>query len=361
MPQLKNLDSPEQSKSPFIAYTRLDPSRNAESQTDEMVLDNKERVRSNGVGEHSEEDLKREELARDIMGKDKSLVDILDQSKMKTTMDLMEGIFPQGEQLLEGAQQRRKAASKQLSPKNTQQRVEDNLASSVSLMSSSSYYSTSAPKAELLIKMKDMQEHMEEQDSEDELDYDLSNKKQELIDSLSKKLHVLREARESLQEDVQDNNVLGEEVEATVQTVCKPNELEKFRMFVGDLDKVVSLLLSLSGRLARVENALNNLEEGMLADEKHTLTEKRKLLIRQHEDAKELKENLDRRERLVYEILDSHLSEERLADYRHFVKMKSALIIEQRKLEDKIKLGEEQLKCLKDSLPLDQRLCTELY
>lgn len=55
--------------------------------------------------------------------------------------------------------------------------MEDNLASSVSLMSSSSYYSTSAPKAELLIKMKDMQEHMEEQDSEDELDYDLSNKK----------------------------------------------------------------------------------------------------------------------------------------------------------------------------------------
>ncbi|KAI2658948.1 Protein Shroom2 [Labeo rohita] len=337
--QLKKLDSPEQSKSPFIAYTRPDPSRNAEHQADELVQDNKERVRSNGVGEHSEEDLKREELARDIMGKDKSLVDILDQSKMMTTMDLMEGIFPQGEQLLEGAQQRRKASSKQTSPKNTQQRVEDNMASSVSLVSSSSYYSTSAPKAELLIKMKDMQEHMEEQDSEDELDYDLSSKKQELIDSLSKKLQVLREARESLQEDMQDNNVLGEEVEATVQTVCKPNEMEKFRMFVGDLDKVVSLLLSLSGRLAR-----------------HTLIEKRKLLIRQHEDAKELKENLDRRERLVYEILASHLSEECLADYRHFVKMKSALIIEQRKLEDKIKLGEEQLKCLKDSLPLDQRL-----
>lgn len=56
-------------------------------------------------------------------------------------------------------------------------RVEDSLSSSASLVSSSSYYSTSAPKAELLIKMKDMQEHMEEQDSEDELDYDLSNKK----------------------------------------------------------------------------------------------------------------------------------------------------------------------------------------
>ncbi|KAK3533058.1 hypothetical protein QTP70_006591 [Hemibagrus guttatus] len=301
----------------------------------------------------SEEDEKREELARDIMGMDKSLVDILDQSKMKTTMDLMEGIYPQGEQLLEGLQQRRKSTSK---PKTTQEKGDDKMTASASLATSSSYYNTSAPKAELLIKMKDMQEQMKEQGSEDELEYDLSGKKQELIDSLSRKLQVLREARESLLEDMQDNNTLGEEVEATVQTICKPNELDKFRMFVGDLDKVVSLLLSLSGRLARVENALNNLEEGFSAEEKHTLTEKRKLLICQHEDAKELKENLDRRERLVYEILASYLSEERLADYQHFVKMKSALIIEQRKLEDRIKLGEEQLKCLKDSLPLEQRL-----
>lgn len=65
-----------------------------------------------------------------------------------------------------------------------------------------------------------------------------------------------------------DNNTLGGEVEATVQAICKPNELEKFRMFVGDLDKVVSLLLSLSGRLARVENALNNLDDSVSAEEK---------------------------------------------------------------------------------------------
>ncbi|KAM9461810.1 protein Shroom2 isoform 2-T2 [Clarias gariepinus] len=302
----------------------------------------------------SEEDEKREELVRDIMGMDKSLVDILDQSKMKTTMDLMEGIYPQGEQLLERLQQRRKSASKQ-SPKPTQKKDDDKIAASASLATSSSYYSTSAPKAELLIKMKDMQEQMKEQVSEDDLEYDLSKKKQELIDSLSRKLRVLREARESLLEDMQDNNTLGGEVEATVQAICKPNELEKFRMFVGDLDKVVSLLLSLSGRLARVENALNNLDDSVSAEEKHTLRGKQKLLIHQHEDAKELKENLDRRERLVYEILASYLSEDCLADYQHFVKMKSALIIEQRKLEDRIKLGEEQLKCLKESRPLEQR------
>lgn len=85
---------------------------------------------------------------------------------------------------------------------------------------------------------------------------------------MSRKLQVLREARASLRDDVRDNNLLGEEVEAAVRSVCRPNELEKFRMFVGDLDKVVSLLLSLSARLARVENALNHLEEETSAEEK---------------------------------------------------------------------------------------------
>lgn len=68
------------------------------------------------------EDQKREELAKDIMGKDKSLVDILDQSKMKTTMDLMEGIFPQEEQLLEGAQQRKKVLPKPMAPRPSEER-----------------------------------------------------------------------------------------------------------------------------------------------------------------------------------------------------------------------------------------------
>uniref|UniRef100_A0A8B9HI52 ASD2 domain-containing protein n=1 Tax=Astyanax mexicanus TaxID=7994 RepID=A0A8B9HI52_ASTMX len=213
---------------------------------------------------HSEEDEKREELVKDIMGKDKSLVDILDQSKMKTTMDLMEGIYPQGEQILEGAQQRKKSGPKQTSPKTTQESV-------VTIIQYIIYALT-------------------------------------LTSSWSQKNHGLK-------------------------VKCPNFWLHSFETFI---------IMFLSSRL--------------FSPLQRTLVEKRKLLIRQHEDAKELKENLDRRERLVYDILASHLSVESLADYQHFVKMKSALIIEQRKLEDRIKLGEEQLKCLKDSLPLEQRL-----
>ncbi|XP_067409108.1 protein Shroom2 isoform X1 [Emydura macquarii macquarii] len=373
--QIKTLSTSEQSYSRFCAYTRQGVEPELESKTRSRDSQPAEAVGNNlkdsdastpaisyvKAKEKSFEDWKSEELAREIVGKDKSLADILDPNvKIKTTMDLMVGIFPKDEHLLEEAQQRRKLLPKVPSPKIAEEKKEEQgMPSAISLTTNSTYYSTSAPKAELLIKMKDMQEQQQQQqhseeDSEDELDHDLSEKKQKLIDSISRKLQVLREARETLQEDIQANNALGDEVEAIVKEVCKSNEFDKFRMFIGDLDKVVNLLLSLSGRLARVENALNNLDENASPEEQRTLVEKQKLLTQQHEDAKELKENLDRRERIVFDILANYLSEESLADYEHFVKMKSALIIEQRELEDKIKLGEEQLKCLTDSLQLER-------
>ncbi|NXP11407.1 SHRM2 protein, partial [Thinocorus orbignyianus] len=368
--QIKTLSTSEQSYSRFCAYTRQGIEPEPEARTKPADPQPAEEPGSNlkdssaaapavsyvKAKEKTFEDWKSEELAREIVGRDKSLADILDPNvKIKTTMDLMVGIFPKDEHLLEEAQQRRKLLPKVPSPKLSEEKKEEQSApSAISLTTNSTYYSTSAPKAELLIKMKDMQEQQQQQqsedDSEDELDHDLSEKKQELIDSISRKLQVLREARETLLEDIQANNILGEEVEAIVKEVCKSNEFDKFKMFIGDLDKVVNLLLSLSGRLARVENALNNLDENTSPEERRTLVEKQKLLTQQHEDAKELKENLDRRERIVFDILANYLSEENLADYEHFVKMKSALIIEQRELEDKIKLGEEQLKCLTDSL-----------
>ncbi|NXY42227.1 SHRM2 protein, partial [Ceuthmochares aereus] len=368
--QIKTLSTSEQSYSRFCAYTRQGVEPEPEARTKPAESQPAEEPGSNlkdssaatpavsyvKAKEKTLEDWKSEELAREIVGRDKSLADILDPNmKIKTTMDLMVGIFPKDEHLLEEAQQRRKLLPKVPSPKVSEEKKEEqSVPSAISLTTNSTYYSTSAPKAELLIKMKDMQEQQQQQqsedDSEDELDHDLSEKKQELIDSISRKLQVLREARETLLEDIQANNILGEEVEAVVKEVCKPNEFDKFKMFIGDLDKVVNLLLSLSGRLARVENALNNLDENTSPEERRTLVEKQKLLTQQHEDAKELKENLDRRERIVFDILANYLSEENLADYEHFVKMKSALIIEQRELEDKIKLGEEQLKCLTDSL-----------
>ncbi|NWX22852.1 SHRM3 protein, partial [Aegotheles bennettii] len=291
------------------------------------------------------EDIKSEALAKEIVHKDKSLADILDpDSKMKTTMDLMEGLFPSGTSLLK-ENMKRKKTQKKVSEDDTREEKE----APVTLVTCPAYYNVSAPKAELLNKIKDLPEEVGE---EEEL-LDINEKKAELIGSLTHKLEILKEAKEGLLADIKMNNALGEEVELLISELCKPNEFDKYKMFIGDLDKVVNLLLSLSGRLARVENVLSSLGESTTSEERSSLNEKRKLLAGQHEDARELKENLDRRERVVLEILGNYLSEEQLQDYQHFVKMKSALLIEQRELDDKIKLGQEQLKCLMESLPTD--------
>ena len=57
-------------------------------------------------------------------------------------------------------------------------REEPSVPAAAFLATNSAYYSTSAPKAELLIKMKDLQEQQEpEEDSGSDLDHDLSVKK----------------------------------------------------------------------------------------------------------------------------------------------------------------------------------------
>ncbi|OWK55284.1 Protein Shroom3 [Lonchura striata] len=320
------------------------------------------------------EDIKSEALAKEIVHKDKSLADILDpDSKMKTTMDLMEGIFPGGTSVLKENNMKRKMSQTQASRTAVAGDTREGKEAPVTLVTCPAYYSVSAPKAELLNKIKDLPEEIGE---EEEL-LDINEKKElqpcpfvtmmlvttnvamlplqqaELIGSLTHKLEILKEAKEGLLADIKMNNALGEEVELLISTLCKPNEFDKYKMFIGDLDKVVNLLLSLSGRLARVENVLSSLGDSANSEERSSLNEKRKLLAGQHEDARELKENLDRRERVVLDILGNYLSEEQLQDYQHFVKMKSALLIEQRELDDKIKLGQEQLKCLMESLPTD--------
>ncbi|XP_045140285.1 protein Shroom3 [Echinops telfairi] len=301
-------------------------------------------------GPQKSEDIRTEALAKEIVHQDKSLADILDpDSRMKTTMDLMEGLFPRDVHLMKDNSIKRKVTQRAVIYPGGDCKWNEEKEMVGMLVNSSAYYSVSAPKAELLNKIKDMPEEV----NEDEEQADVNEKKAELIGSLTQKLETLEEAKESVLMDIKLNNALGEEVEALICELCKPNEFDKYKMFIGDLDKVVNLLLSLSGRLARVENVLSGLGTDASNEERSSLNEKRKILSGQHEDARELKENLDRRERVVLDILAHYLSEEQLQDYQHFVKMKSTLLIEQRKLDDKIKLGQEQVKCLLESLPSD--------
>ncbi|KAL0969964.1 hypothetical protein UPYG_G00235340 [Umbra pygmaea] len=268
----------------------------------------------------------------------------MEDQGIRTREGLMEELFPQINEREAGTESWRGAYCSAKQKSTTYDSLDRRSGASSSC---SSYYSTSAAKAQLLSQMKDYCSDTRDTDDDDELSY-----KKQLMESLRKKLGVLREAQRGLQEDIRANTQLGEEVESLVLAVCKPNEVDKFRMFIGDLDKVVSLLLSLSGRLLRVESSLDNLDTDTGDHERLPLLEKKSQLLKQLAEAQDLKEHVDRREQAVGRVLGRCLTPEQHRDYSHYVKMKAALLVEQKQLEDKIRLGEEQLRALRESLGL---------
>ncbi|XP_017573479.1 protein Shroom3 isoform X2 [Pygocentrus nattereri] len=275
--------------------------------------------------ERSAAEVKVEVLARELVHRDEALAPLLDAWSSTSTLDLMEDIFPS------------RSSSTQQHMRSSTTRPGDRAPDAAGV--------ADAP----------AKGGMETDLDEEELDL---NQKVELMQALAVSVAVLHRERASLAGEQQRYSELGSSIETLVQQHCKPNEREKYRMFIGDLEKIVNLLLSLSGRLARVENALNALDketEQDSAEERESLQQKRKQLCSQQEDARELKENLDRRERVVLDFLAGYLSMAQLRDYQRYVRATPALLIHQRHLDELIRHGEEQLQRLTESVPPELR------
>jgi len=214
------------------------------------------------------------------------------------------------------------------------------------LSANSSYYTTSEPKAKLL----NLQHYSRQIQPPVECNGigNLQKKKADLVSRLDRKLKVLRDEQIALTEEAALNETLGMSVADRVKSVAKPQEANKFKTHVQEVGHITSLLLSLSGRLARAENALLDLDSDH--PEKKALEEKKCKLTGQLEEAKELKENIDRRGDFVSTILSRYLTADEYSDYDHFIAMKAKLLIDAREIADKIQLGEEQLRALKETL-----------
>ena len=59
----------------------------------------------------------------------------------------------------------------------------------------------------------------------------------------------------SLKGETKVNEEAGRQITVKVMQVAQPNECEKFKLHVEEIDKITSLLLGLAGRLARAENS----------------------------------------------------------------------------------------------------------
>lgn len=73
---------------------------------------------------------------------------------------------------------------------------------------------------------------------------------------MDKKLVVLKAEQEAINDEIELNESLGARLANRIKTEALPTESSKYRVHVEEVGQITSLLVGLSGRLARIENTL---------------------------------------------------------------------------------------------------------
>ncbi|CAF1556406.1 unnamed protein product [Adineta ricciae] len=173
-------------------------------------------------------------------------------------------------------------------------------------------------------------------------DDDTLRQAEDLLCSLKKRLESLKENQRIIHEETEDNKILGAKLISIIESTAEPNEIEKFKLHINEIDTITSVLLKLSSRLAKVDNDLSSLPENS-EQIKASLIDRREKAQQKHDEAKSLKDGIDRRSRTVTTILRKYFSNEQYDDYEHFIRMKSALLIDGKENEENISIIEKQI------------------
>lgn len=176
-------------------------------------------------------------------------------------------------------------------------------------------------------------------------DDDAYRQLEDLINSLKKRLDTFKENQRTINEEAEDNKILGLKLVDIIESNGESNEIEKFKLHINEIDTITSILLKLSSRLAKIENDLLILPENN--DQlKTNLLERREKAQQKHDEAKTLKDGIDRRSRLVTTILRKYLTNEQYDDYEHFIRMKSTLLMDAKDIEENMSIIEKQIEIL---------------
>lgn len=89
----------------------------------------------------------------------------------------------------------------------------------------------------------------------------LTKQKEALMERISQKLIILNAEQQAIAEESTANDLLGNEVALKVTQTIRPIDASKFKCYVDDVGHITLLLLSLSGRLAKIENTLPSITE----------------------------------------------------------------------------------------------------
>eukprot|EP00092_Neocalanus_flemingeri_P028530 GFUD01030983.1.p1 GENE.GFUD01030983.1~~GFUD01030983.1.p1 ORF type:complete len:714 (-),score=140.02 GFUD01030983.1:82-2223(-) len=152
------------------------------------------------------------------------------------------------------------------------------------------------------------------------------------VSGVQRQLETIKHQKEMLIKDIVQNEELGMSVTHKLEEVMSSREKDKYNTFIGELEKVILLMLSINVRLQKAEEELAC---GNLTDwEKESRRYKRDKLVKQLNEADNLKRMSDRRMKNVENIIEKHLTGDDLAAFKTYIEKKEELLTAQRACED---------------------------
>merc|ERR1712062_134171 len=152
------------------------------------------------------------------------------------------------------------------------------------------------------------------------------------VAGVQRQLETIKQQKEILIKDIVQNEELGLRLTRQLEEVMSPKEKEKYNTFLEELEKVVLLVLSIKVRLQKAEEELSC---GNLTDwEKESRRYKRDKLVKQLNEAAELKRMSDRRMKNAEAIIEKHLTSDDLESFKTYIQRKEELLTAQRACED---------------------------
>ena len=196
------------------------------------------------------------------------------------------------------------------------------------------FLSTCSLKLENLIEHDEMiekQEAGEEKEDEEEEEYDDVCQSSSAV---QRQLETIKQQKSDLIRQIMVNEEVGRGLAARLEAVTTVKEQEKYTVFLSELEKVVLLVFSVSGRLSKAEEEA---EQGNLTDwEKESRRFRRDKLASQLKEAQELRRMSDRRMANVETVIKKSLegAESELEIFRSYISKKEELVTAQRACED---------------------------
>ena len=154
---------------------------------------------------------------------------------------------------------------------------------------------------------------------------------------IQKRLGILYTKEDKIQEEIQYTSLEFKKIEDKLVDVARMYEVDKFKLHILEIEKIMALILGLKHRMTQVESALNNFEWNGV-EERFDLERKRDKLIKQLEEAKELWTFIDKRTGVVAGYIEHYLAYETVVQFRQLVKNKVNQMVEIKTLKNDIGL-----------------------